>query len=311
MHHPHVALLSSPGLGHLMPTIHLGKLLALHHGFKVTILAITFQTSEAESRILKSAISSINFCDFLQIPPPDLYGLLENEAAIVERLCVVMQHGHPPSVLIVDIFGSECLSIAEEFRMLKYIFVASNAWFFSLLLYSPILDKQVQGQFVDQKEPFEIPGCSPLRPEDVVDPMLDRNTRQYQEYIGIGIGVRKGDGIFVNTWEELQHKDLESLRDENLLGGMLKVPVYAVGPLVREPEPPSRSTMELLGWLDQQPSDSVVYVSFGSGGTLSHEQTIEVAWGLELSRLRFMWVVRPPNRGRADSAFFSTGDGSL
>ncbi|XP_028775656.1 anthocyanidin 3-O-glucosyltransferase 5-like [Neltuma alba] len=322
MHKLHVALLSSPGLGHLIPVIELGKLLALHHGFKVTILAVTSQTSEAESHILKSAISSINFCDFLEIPPADVSGLLENQAAIVERLCVVMREtkgavrsalsnmAPPPSVLVVDIFCSECLSIAEEFRMLKYVYVASNAWFFSLTLYSPILDKQVQCQFVDQKEPLEIPGCSPIRPEDVVDPMLDRNTRNYEEYIGIGMGVRKGDGILVNTWEELQHKDLESLRDENLLGGLLKVPVYAIGPLVREPEPPSSSTIELLGWLDQQPSESVVYVSFGSGGTLSHEQTIEVAWGLELSRLRFMWVVRPPNRGRADSAFFSTGDGS-
>ncbi|KAK4262205.1 hypothetical protein QN277_027790 [Acacia crassicarpa] len=322
MQKPHVALLSSPGLGHLIPVIELGKILALHYNFKVTILAVTSQTSQAESHVLKSAISSVvNFCDFLDIPPADLSGLLENEAAVVERLCVVMRETkgavrsvisnmtHLPSVLIVDIFGSECLSLAQEFGMLKYIYVASNAWFFSLLLYTPILDKQVQGQFVDQKEALEIPGCSPVRPEDVVDPMLDRNNRQYQEYVGVGMGMVKGDGILVNTWEQLQYRDLQSLRDENLLGGMLKVPVYAIGPLVRAPEPPTSSTVELLGWLDQQPSESVVYVSFGSGGTLSYEQTVEVACGLELSQLRFVWVVRRPNSGRADSAYFSIGDG--
>ena len=166
MHIPHIALLSSPGLGHLIPMIELGKQLALHYNFKITIVSLTSQTSKAESHILKSAISSINSCDFLEIPPADLSpdtGLLENQAAIVERLCVVMRETkdairsailnmpHPPSVLIVDIFGSECLSIAEEFHMLKFIFAASNAWFFASLLYSPVLDKQVHGQFVDQK----------------------------------------------------------------------------------------------------------------------------------------------------------------
>ncbi|XP_054823544.1 anthocyanidin 3-O-glucosyltransferase 5-like [Prosopis cineraria] len=323
MHQPHMALLSSPGLGHLIPVIELGKLLSVHFNFKVTILAVTSQSSEAESHILKSAISNINSCDILEIPPADLSGLLEDEAAIVERLCVVMREtkgavrsalcnmASPPSVLIVDIFGYECMSIAEEFRMLKYIFVASNAWFFSLVLYSPILDKQVQGPFVDQQEPFQLPGCSPVRPREVVDPMLDRNTRQYQEYLGIGTAMHSGDAILLNTWEQLQHKELRSLRDENLLGGQLKVPVYAIGPSVRPPEPPRSSTMELLGWLDQQRSESVVYVSFGSGGTLSYEETFEVAWGLELSQLRFIWVVRPPHRGHADSAFFSTTTGNL
>ncbi|TKY68850.1 Hydroquinone glucosyltransferase [Spatholobus suberectus] len=40
---------------------------------------------------------------------------------------------------------------------------------------------------------------------------------------------------------------------------------------------------------------SVLYVSFGSGGTLSQEQMIELAYGLELSNLKFLWVVRAPN----------------
>ncbi|KAF7828819.1 anthocyanidin 3-O-glucosyltransferase 5-like [Senna tora] len=319
MHKAHIALLSSPGLGHLIPVIELGKHLSLHHKLKVTILAVTSQSSEAESHILESA----NCCKLIEIQPPDISPLLHNQAHIVERLCVVMRESvpairsalttmpHLPSVLIVDIFGFQSLSIAREFNMLTYIYVASNAWFFSLLLYSPILHQHVDGPYQDHKQPFLIPGCTPVRPQDVVEPMLDRNTKQYEEYIEQAKGMAKGDGILVNTWEQLQRKDLESLRDENLLGGILKGrPVYAIGPLVRSPEPATCATTELLAWLDQQPTESVVYVSFGSGGTLSYEQTVEVALGLELSHFRFIWVVRPPNTGSADSAFFSTGDGS-
>ncbi|KAL0381391.1 UNVERIFIED_CONTAM: Anthocyanidin 3-O-glucosyltransferase 5 [Sesamum angustifolium] len=43
---------------------------------------------------------------------------------------------------------------------------------------------------------------------------------------------------------------------------------------------------------------------------LSAEQITELAWGLELSCQRFIWVVRPPTRGRVDDAFFNVGNSS-
>ncbi|KAI3961951.1 hypothetical protein MKX01_022491, partial [Papaver californicum] len=49
-----------------------------------------------------------------------------------------------------------------------------------------------------------------------------------------------------------------------------------------------------LDWLNKQPSRSVIFVSFGSGGTLTANQITELAWGLEKSQQRFLWVVRAP-----------------
>ncbi|KAI4979429.1 hypothetical protein ZWY2020_016182 [Hordeum vulgare] len=49
-----------------------------------------------------------------------------------------------------------------------------------------------------------------------------------------------------------------------------------------------------LDWLDRQPPKSVIFVSFGSGGSLPTEQMQELALGLELSGQRFLWVVRSP-----------------
>ena len=63
-------------------------------------------------------------------------------------------------------------------------------------------------------------------------------------------------------------------------------------------------TESLMEWLDEQTSESVIYVSFGSGGTLSFEQVTEVAWGLQLSGHRFVWVVRSPSVASLDGAFF-------
>ena len=34
--------------------------------------------------------------------------------------------------------------------------------FVKLYVYTPILDKEVEGEYVDQIEPFRIPGCNPV-----------------------------------------------------------------------------------------------------------------------------------------------------
>ncbi|XP_061368723.1 anthocyanidin 3-O-glucosyltransferase 5-like [Gastrolobium bilobum] len=306
----HVVLLSSPGLGHLFPVIELGNRFVLHHNFKVTIITVT---SNAQTHILTPEL-----CEIIEIPSPNICGLVENDAAVCTRLCVMMREAKPaiksalsnmtlrPSALIVDIFCTEALSIAEEFSIRKYVYIASHAWFVSLLIYSPVLDKELKGQYVDQSEPLKIPGCKPVRPEDVIDPMLDRNDLQYEELLRIANEVPKSDGVLVNTWEEFQRKELEALRDGDLLGGILKVPVYSIGPIVRQHV--SETDSLVVQWLDEQPSESVVYVSFGSGGTMSYEQMTELAWGLELSGQRFIWVVRTPIEGAADAAFFTAGN---
>ncbi|KAG5543572.1 hypothetical protein RHGRI_016346 [Rhododendron griersonianum] len=50
-----------------------------------------------------------------------------------------------------------------------------------------------------------------------------------------------------------------------------------------------------LSWLDNQPPGYVLFISFGSGGTLSYDQLNELALGLEMSEQRFIWVVRSPS----------------
>ncbi|CAI8608957.1 unnamed protein product [Vicia faba] len=321
LHKPaHVVLLSSPGLGHLIPIIELGKRFLTHHNFKVTILAITSQTSHTESQILQSATNP-SLYTLIQIPSPNISSLLPPSAAVCSRIFLTVRLSLPsiksiltnlpvpPSALIVDIFGTEALALAQQLNISKFVYVASHAWFLSLLVYSPVLDKQIEGQYIDKKEPFEIPGCKPVRPEDLVDPMLDRNDLQYKEYIASVENLSKSDAVLVNTWDDLQPKELKALNDGDCeLSGLLKVPVFSVGPLVRQTESETSQDTELMiQWLNKQPNESVIYVSFGSGGTVSYDQTREIAFGLELSKQRFVWVVRAPTGEAADAAFFTTG----
>ncbi|KAK3224052.1 hypothetical protein Dsin_011077 [Dipteronia sinensis] len=179
----------------------------------------------------------------------------------------------------------------------------------ALTVYLPTLDKIVKGEYVDLEDPLNIPGCMPVRPEDVFDPMLDRNDQQYFEYVRLGDEIKLSDGVLLNTWEDLQPTTLAALRDDKLLGRVIKGPIYPIGPIVRPLGPAGSSSNQLFDWLDKQPTESVVFVSFGSGGTLSSEQLTELAWGLELSQQRFIWVVRPPTVKSGDGSFFTAGTG--
>ncbi|XP_031384779.1 anthocyanidin 3-O-glucosyltransferase 5-like [Punica granatum] len=320
----HAVLLSSPGMGHIIPIIELGKRLVAHHSFYVTVFVAgaASQLPASESKIIEAAMMNPKLFDLIQLPPVDISGLVDPDATVVARLCVMMREARPafkaalsalavcPDVLILDLFSTEHFIIGDELRIPKFVYVASNAWFLALKLYSPTLDKLVEGEYVDQPMPLEIPGCRVVRPEDVVDPMLDRSNQQYREYLRMATELPMGDGILLNIWEDLQPQTLAALRDERLLGRIARVPIYPVGPLIRPLEPVGPNTRELFDWLDRQPSESVIFVSFGSGGTLSADQLTELAWGLELSRQRFIWVLRAPTIKSGDGSFFDSGNGS-
>lgn len=77
---------------------------------------------------------------------------------------------------------------------------------------------------------------------------------------------------------------------------------WALGPLsaLYEQEkwcPETRSKQYCLDWLDKQPCNSVVFVSFGTTCSFSCEEIEELALGLERSEQRFVWVLRDADRG--------------
>ncbi|KAK4410226.1 Anthocyanidin 3-O-glucosyltransferase 5 [Sesamum angolense] len=315
-----VAILSSPGMGHLIPVVVLANRLAAHHNVRVTVLQVTTAVSPPESKLLDLPLHK-DLVQIIQLPPVDISHLVGPSTQVVTQLCLMVREAVPvvrsaiaamesrPDALFVDHFGTDALPIAAELNIAKYVYVPTTAWFTALTVYCPVLDQEIEGEYVDQLEDLRIPGCKPVRPEDVVDPMLDRNDQQYDEYVRMGKQIPLSDGILFNSWEDLESKTIQALRENQALRSVVNIPVYPVGPL-RRPVEPAGPTSEWISWLDRQPNESVLFVSFGSGGMLSAEQITELAWGLELSCQRFIWVVRPPTRGRVDDAFFNVGNSS-
>ncbi|KAM0833762.1 hypothetical protein ACQ4PT_064071 [Festuca glaucescens] len=103
-------------------------------------------------------------------------------------------------------------------------------------------------------------------------------------------------GVLVNTFESLESRAVQSLRDPLCVPGRTLPPIYCVGPLVGEgaKDGDGAQRNECLAWLDSQPDSSVAFLCFRSKGTLSAEQLKEMAVGLERSGQQFLWSVRTP-----------------
>ncbi|KAL2348477.1 hypothetical protein Fmac_002477 [Flemingia macrophylla] len=312
----HAVLVASPGIGHLIPMVELGKRLLTHHGFHVTIFVVTTDPSTTTSQLLHQT-SNLNSLNIVLVPPLDVSHKLPPNTSLEARIGLTMilslpflrskilSITHPPpSSLIVDIFGLAALPIARDLRMLTYVFFTTSAWFSAVTLFLPFMDRKMIDNHAQSHEPLFVPGCDPVRFQDTLESLLSPGGDMFEGYLKAAREIVTVDGILMNTWRDLEPVATRAVREHGSLGQF----VYPVGPLVRTVE--KKAEHAVLRWLDRQPRESVIYVSFGSGGTMSEGQMREVALGLELSQQRFVWVVRPPNDG-ASGWFFevASGDG--
>ncbi|GAB4857515.1 hypothetical protein Ancab_015423 [Ancistrocladus abbreviatus] len=133
------------------------------------------------------------------------------------------------------------------------------------------------------------------------DPVQDRKNDAYKLVLELVKHFLKASGFIINSYEDLEPGAFMALmqNEEGI------PPVYPVGPLVGTgSEFGTAGSDQCLPWLDEQPSGSVLFVSFGSAGTLSHEQTTELALGLEMSGQRFLWVFKVPNDKAVNATYF-------
>ncbi|KAG0491602.1 hypothetical protein HPP92_005000 [Vanilla planifolia] len=99
-------------------------------------------------------------------------------------------------------------------------------------------------------------------------------------------------GRIMNTSHAIEGAILDELLEEWKMEH-----IFAVGPL--NPGTAVNGEHhedECVQWLDQQPTASVIYVSFGTTSTVSSEQLRELAAGLAASDQRFLWVLRDADR---------------
>ncbi|KAL0367464.1 UNVERIFIED_CONTAM: Beta-D-glucosyl crocetin beta-1,6-glucosyltransferase [Sesamum radiatum] len=69
--------------------------------------------------------------------------------------------------------------------------------------------------------------------------------------------------------------------------------IVPVGPLIHE-NAADETDSWIMNWLSKKSKSSTLYISFGSENYFSREQIQEIAKGLELCKVNFIWVARTP-----------------
>nr|CAD1824054.1 unnamed protein product [Ananas comosus var. bracteatus] len=269
---PHVVLLPTPGMGHVIPLADFAVRLATTHGFSATLL--TFSNFDSPRRPPSSPPSPPTPSP--PSPSPSSPSLTSPRLPDRSPPLRPPRPMPPPPPRRLPLLPKP----RRHLRLRPF-------W---------IRDATTDVDFDDLPDPVRLPGCVAVRGTDFPDPFRKKSHPAYSD----------AAGILVNSFEEMEPEVLKAIREEEQVEAG-RPPVYLVGPMVRSG---SDETDEsgCLEWLDRQPADSVLFVSFGSGGSLSTEQMQEMALGLEASGQRFLWVVRCPNDREKNAAFFTSGN---
>uniref|UniRef100_A0A0C9RSM9 Glycosyltransferase n=1 Tax=Wollemia nobilis TaxID=56998 RepID=A0A0C9RSM9_9CONI len=308
----HIALFPCVGFGHFIPAAEFAKRLCALHGFRVTIITIKWMRIPKQDAYVHRLASSgldIRFAELPDVPfPEDQDDSMKIETRISkfmnkakpyvgDVLQSLLNSSLPISAFVTDFFCTSMFDVAGELGIPTYIFFTNNATVLSLMFLLPKLASEIQVSFKDVDFAVEVPGLLPILSRDLPTPLQDRSDDAFYWFVHHSSRFHEAAGILINTFAELEEDVVNALREGKVLSSSAAAmpSIYPVGPLISsKSDRPDDS--ECLKWLDQQPPSSVLFVSFGSGATLSVEQIAELALGLEASGHRFLWVVRGPHK---------------
>lgn len=300
---PHVALLPSAGMGHLTPFLRLAALLTAHD------VQVTFITPHPTVSLSESHSLTHLFSSFPQITRKHLHLLpfddlsADSEDPFYYHFEVIRRSSHllsplltsfspPLSALVTDMsLASAVIPITDALKLPNYIFFTSSAKMLAHYLSFHVMVPNEMKDFI------EILGLEPIPRSWIPPPLLQDTDNLLKSYfIENGKKMTESSGILVNTYESIDGVSLEALSKGKVIRGL--PPVHAVGPL----PPFNLEKSRPLAWLDDQPAQSVLYVSFGSRTAISRDQIRELGDGLVRSGKSFLWVVKDKKVDKEDSS---------
>ncbi|XP_022890344.1 UDP-glycosyltransferase 88B1-like [Olea europaea var. sylvestris] len=303
-----IVLYPSPGMGHLISMVEFGKFILNHHPFfTVAILTVppSFNTGSTASYIDRVSATNPSIT-FHHLPSVSLtfdsfssmevviFETLRLSNPNVQRALQEISSTSTITSVIIDFFCTPAFSIFTELGIPTYYFFTSGVCCLDSFLYVPTIHRNTTKSFKDMNSLLDIPGLPPIPSSHMPDPILDRSSAEYAYCLDFFLHLPKSAGVIVNSFESLESKSLKAISEGSCNPDGPTPPVFCVGPLLATERGRTGSMDECLKWLDLQPSQSVVFLCFGSLGLLSGKQLKEIAIGLERSEQRFLWVVRSP-----------------
>ncbi|KAF9596162.1 hypothetical protein IFM89_007480 [Coptis chinensis] len=314
-HHPHAIIVPYPLQGHVIPAVHLAIKLA-SRGITISFIntqSVHHQISKSQPDIgddifataRKSGLDihyhtvsdglplafdrSLNHDQFM-------YSVLHVFSAHVDELVGnIIQAGPPLTCLIADTFFVWPSFIAKKFGLVNVSFWTEPALVFTLYYHMDLLRENGHfGLHANREDTVSyIPGIPAIEPKDLMSYLqeVDISSVVHQIIFRAFKDVKEADFVLCNTVQELEPDIISALQ--------LEKPFYSIGPIF--PRDFTKSSVatslwpesDCSQWLDTKPHGSVLYVSFGSYAHVSKQDIAEIANGLLLSKVNFVWVLRP------------------
>ncbi|CAI8593412.1 unnamed protein product [Vicia faba] len=307
----HVAFLPSAGLGHLNPCLRTAELF-LRYGCKLTLITPKPTISLAESDLITHFCSSFPSSQLSQVdlnlipldPPINVNSVdpfwiqFETIRQSLHQLLPSILSTLSLSAFFYDVsLISPLVSIMECFSFPSYIYFIAPARMFSFFAYLSVLSEKNKDEihFSFNGDVVEIPGIAPIPRSSLPPLILQPNSLFEKILMEDSPKLTKLNGIFMNSFEELEGETLTALNDGRVVPGLPHV--HAIGPLVPcEFEKVRCSandcTNSILKWLDEQAAGSVVYVCLGNKTETKREQIKDMANGYISCGFKFLWVVK-------------------
>ncbi|CAO2182595.1 unnamed protein product [Urochloa humidicola] len=296
----HVVAVPYPGRGHINPMLVVCRQLAAADAG----LAVTVVVTEEWHALLFAAGVPATLPDRVRLATipnviPSEHGRGADWAGFIEAVHAKM--GEPverlldqlerrPDAIVVDTYLTWGVATGAARGIPVCSLWTMPATFFLALCHidrwPPVDDPEgEEGQScksLDQYFPFPVLSsvkCSDIKIFRALDLPMKRAAQVFSN-------LRKAQCVLFTSVYEIESGAI------NGISQVLPCPIYTVGPSIPHGNSDEIRREKYSDWLDAQPKNSVLYVSFGSLVSMPFSQLEEVAMGLHESAVRFFWVAR-------------------
>ncbi|KAL0404796.1 UNVERIFIED_CONTAM: Beta-D-glucosyl crocetin beta-1,6-glucosyltransferase [Sesamum radiatum] len=274
----HVLMFPWLGYGHITPYLELAKKLS-SRGFTIYLCSTPATLRFVYKKITENLSESIKLVQTTNGLPSHLMPSLKEafDLSVNDFSNILKQL--KPDLLIYDVVQPWAPLVAKEHNIPAVQFITSSSTMTSFMFHC-FREPWIEFPFPDiyyrdyeYSEMKRLLECDPTE-RDMATEGVERSS----------------EIVLIKGFRDIEGKYIDYVTS---LFGKKFVPV---GPLVPEPIPDEKEddSSGIFSWLDMKGRKSTVFVSFGSEYFLSKEDMHEIAYGLELSKINFIWVVRFP-----------------
>ncbi|XP_059312584.1 putative UDP-rhamnose:rhamnosyltransferase 1 [Lycium ferocissimum] len=320
----HVVLLPWSAFGHLMPFFNLSLALAEVGGIHVSFIS----TPKNIQRLPKVPPNLTHLVKLVEFPLPNLddKNLLPADAeASVDLPLEKIQYlkaaydllrepieqfiaDQKPEWIIVDFFQYWIVEIAEAYDIPMIHFsifpAASRAFLIAARASGPMPESLTS----PVSEKLHFPSTLAYRSYEAAELFSssfqeDASGLSYAQRSAKVLGACRA--MVLRSCKEFEGDYLDAVHK------LISKPTIPVGLLLPETSPPEKNLNDdkILKWLNQQKPGSVLFVGLGSECKPNKDQVYEIAYGIELSRLPFLWILQKPSWSSDDVDPLPTGFG--